>query len=61
MLRSNLSFFWGCQKSAIIAILKTSGSISYNSWLRCYRIVCYRGYYGSGIPYSLGMDWIEDV
>ena len=35
-----LSFFWGCQKSAPIPILKTpSGSISFNSWLRCYRIV----------------------
>ena len=35
-----LSFFSGCQKSALIAILKTpSGSISFDSWLRCYRIV----------------------
>ena len=33
-------FFWGCQKSALIAILKTpSGNVSFNSWLRCYRIV----------------------
>ena len=33
------SFFWGCQKSALIDILKTpSGGISFNSWLRCYRI-----------------------
>ena len=39
-----LSIFWGCQKSALIArpILKTpSGSISFNSWLRCYQVcVC---------------------
>ena len=21
---------------------------------------CYMGYYGSGSPYSLGMDWTED-
>jgi len=36
-----LSFFWGCQTSALIPILKTpSGSISFNSWLRCYR--CYK-------------------
>ena len=35
-----LSFFWCCQKSALIAILTTpSGSIFFNSWLRCYRIV----------------------
>jgi len=35
-----LLLFWGCQQSAIIDILKTlSGSISFNSWLRCYRIV----------------------
>jgi len=34
-----LSFFWGCQKSALIPMLKTpSSSISFNSWLRCYRI-----------------------
>ena len=33
-----LSFFWGCQKSVTIAILKIpSGSIFLNSWLRCYR------------------------
>ena len=33
-------FFWSCQKSALIARLKTpSRSISFNSWLRCYRIV----------------------
>ena len=33
-----VSFFWGCQKSALIAILKTPfGSICFNSWLRCYR------------------------
>jgi len=35
-----LSFFWGCQKSVLIATLKTPfGSISFNSWLRCYGIV----------------------
>ena len=32
------SFFWGCQKSALITILKTPGSISSNSWLRCYML-----------------------
>jgi len=35
-----LLFFWSCQKSALIAILKTpSGSICFNSWLWCYCIV----------------------
>jgi len=37
-----LSFFSGCQKSAIIAVLRPkspAGSISFNSWLRCDRIV----------------------
>jgi len=38
-----LSFFWVCQKSALIAIFNTpSGSISFNSWLRCYCIVYLR-------------------
>jgi len=38
-----LSFFWGCQKWPVIAILKTPvGSISFNSWLRCYRTALYR-------------------
>jgi len=35
-----LSFFWDCQKSALIAIPMTpAGSISFNTWLRCYHIV----------------------
>ena len=35
-----LLFFWGCQKLALFAILRTpAGSTSFNSWLRCYRIV----------------------
>jgi len=35
-----LSFFCGCQKSALIAILSTpSGSISFNSWLIRHRLM----------------------
>ena len=35
------SLFWGCQNSALIAILKTpSGSISLNSWLLHHIINC---------------------
>jgi len=35
-----LLFFWGCQKLALITILKSPfGSISFDSWLRCYRII----------------------
>jgi len=31
---SFVSFFWGCQRSALLAVLKTpSGSVSFSSWL----------------------------